>query len=480
MVDTTVLEAVAKSVRVRVSSSAPFDRYKKDFKIMTKNKLAHSFTVVIPAQEFADKQTAKLEEIRKEAKIQGFRPGQAPLTIIKQKYENAVKGEVLDELIQSYTEKTFADNKIRPAMRPKVEIKSFEDGKDIEYTIEVEALPEIKPADFTKLEIEKLSAEASEKDIENALEKLAGARKTTEIVDEKRATKTGDVIVIDFVGSIDGVEFKGGNGKDYYLDLGSNTFIPGFEDQLTGHKIGETVDVNVTFPENYHAKDLAGKKALFKVDIKELRKYKNPDMNDDFAKSFGSETMDALKEMIKTELNKEYANIARMHTKRALLDALAETHTFEVPQGMVDAEFEAIWKQFEEAKKAGQLDEDEKSKSEDELKKEYRDIAERRVRLGLLLAEVANENKITLSKEDLTAAVMAEARRYPGQEKIVFEYYQKNPQALDALKAPMFEEKVVDYIMGVVKTTEKKMTPEELYAYNPDAPKTTKKTKAKK
>ncbi len=446
---------------------------------MTKNKLAHSFTVVIPAKEFADKQTAKLEEIRKEAKIQGFRPGQAPMNIIKAKYENAVKGEVLDELIQSYTNKTFEDNKIRPALRPKIEIKTFEDGKDIEYTIDVESLPDIKPADFSKLSIEKLVAEASEKEVNNALEKLAAARKTTEVVDEKRATKTGDVIVIDFVGSIDGVEFKGGTGKDYYLDLGSNTFIPGFEDQLTGHQIGEKVDVNVTFPENYHSKDLAGKKALFKVDIKELRKYKTPEMNDEFAKSFGSETMDALKEMIKAELNKEYANVARMHTKRALLDALAEAHSFDVPQGMVDMEFDAIWKQFEEAKKANQLDDDEKAKSEDELKKEYRDIAERRVRLGLLLAEVANENKITLTKEDLTNAVMAEARRYPGQEKIVFEYYQKNPQALDHLKAPLFEEKVVDYILGVVQTNEKKMTPEELYAYNPDA-KPAKKTKAKK
>lgn len=441
---------------------------------MTKNKLAHSFTVVIPAKEFTDKQTAKLEEIRKEAKIQGFRPGQAPLNIIRSKYENAVKGEVLDELIQTYTEKTFEENKIRPALRPKVEIKTFEDGKDIEYTIDVESLPEIQPVDFKTLSIEKIVSEATDKEIDAALEKLANARKTTEIINEDRETKTGDVIVIDFVGSIDGEEFKGGTGKDYYLDLGSNTFIPGFEDQLTGHKIGEKVDVNVTFPENYHAKDLAGKKALFKVDIKELRKYKTPEMNDELAKTFGSDSLDALKDMIKTELNKEYANIARMHTKRALLDALAEAHSFDVPQGMVDMEFDAIWKQFEEAKKNNQLDEDEKSKSEEDLKAEYRQIAERRVRLGLLLAEVANENKITLSKEDLTNAVMAEARRYPGQEKVVFEYYQKNPQALDALKAPMFEEKVVDHILSVVQTVEKKMTAEELYAYNPDEAKKTK------
>ncbi|MBR4932416.1 MAG: trigger factor, partial [Alphaproteobacteria bacterium] len=232
--------------------------------------------------------------------------------------------------------------------------------------------------------------------------------------------------------------------------------------------------------ENYHAKHLAGKKALFKVDIKELRKYKEAEINDDFAKSFGAESLEAFKKTIEEELNKEYANVARMHTKRALLDVLAETHTFDVPQGMVDLEFDAIWKQFEEAKKNNRLDEEEKSKSEDELKADYKDIAERRVRLGLLLAEIANENKITLTNEDLTHAVMAEARRYPGQEKFIFEYYQKNPKALDALKAPLFEEKVVDFVLEQVQTSENKLTAEELYAYNPEAPKTTKKAKKTK
>ncbi len=438
---------------------------------MTKNKLEHSFTVTIAAQEFADKMAKKLEEVRKEAKIQGFRPGQAPLSLIKSKYENAVKGEVLDDLIQEQTEKTFKENNIRPALRPKLEITKFEDGKDIEFKIDVEALPEIKPADLKSLEVQKLTTEVTDTEITKAIEKLAATKKTTEPVDEKRPTKTGDIIVIDFVGSIDGKEFKGGNGKDYYLDLGSNTFIPGFEDQLTGKEIGSTVDVNVTFPDNYHAKELASKKALFKVDIKELRRFKDPEINDEFAKLFGMETLEKLKEMIKTELEKEYQNVSRMHTKRSLLDALAATHDFDVPQGMVNLEFEAIWKQFEDAKKNNQLDEDEKNKSEEDLKKEYRSIAERRVRLGLLLAEIANENKITLSQEDLTKALAAEARRYPGQEKIVFEYYQKNPQALDSLKAPLFEEKVVDFILGLVKLNEKKVSVDELYAYDPDSKK---------
>jgi trigger factor len=279
---------------------------------------------------------------------------------------------------------------------------------------------------------------------------------------------------------MDGKEFRGGKGKDYYLDLGSNTFIPGFEEQLTGHKVGEQVDVDVTFPDNYHAKDLAGKKALFKVDIKELRCFKTPEINDDFAKIFGMESLEKLKEAIKSELEKEYSHISRTHAKRALLDTLAEEYTFEVPEGMVELEFNAIWNQFEQAKKSGKLDEEEKNKPEDDLKKEYRDIAKRRVRLGLLLAEIANLNKVTLTQEDLTNAIMAEAHRYPGQEKMVFEYYQKNPQALDAIKAPLFEEKVIDFILSTAKVNEKVVTAKDLYEYDPDAQKTKKTTKKEK
>ncbi len=435
---------------------------------MTKSKLAHELHVKIPAVEFAAKMDAKLAEIQKEAKIQGFRPGQAPMNLIKSKYESAVKGEVLDAIVNEYITKTFHENKIRPALRPQVELTVFEDGKDIEFKVNVEALPTIKPAELKDLEIQKLVADVTDDDVGKALDKLAASRKTTEVINEKRPTKEGDVVVIDFVGSIDGKEFRGGKGNDYYLALGSNTFIPGFEAQLVGKNIGDHVDVSVTFPDNYHAKELAGKQALFKVVLKELRQFKTPEINDDFAKQFGADGLEKLKGMIRDELDKEYKTIARQHAKRALLDVLAEKHSFEVPEGMVNLEFDAIWKQFEDAKKANQLDEDEKKKSDDELKKEYRAIAERRVRLGLLLAEIANEHKIVLTQDDLTNAIMAEARRLPGQEKMVFEYYQKNPKALDALRAPLFEEKVVDFILGVVKSTEKKLSAEELYAYNPD------------
>ena len=432
------------------------------------SKLAHTLKITISAKDFADKLTARLEEIKKDAKLPGFRPGQAPLNMIRQKYENAVKGEVLDKAINEAVAAELAAKKLRPAMRPAVKMDKFEDGKDIVLTVDFEALPEIKTKSFDKIKIERMKAVAGDKEIGEALDKLAEGRKTTEPLKEDRPTKKGDVVVIDFTGTMDGKEFKGGTGKDAYLELGSNTFIPGFEDQLTGHKIGETVDVNVTFPENYHAKDLAGKKAKFETKIKELRAWKKPGLDDEFAKFFGAKDLAGLKDMIKTELNKEYDRVARMHAKRALLDALNDEYDFEVPENMVKAEFDGIWKQFEQAKKNNQLDEDEKKKSEDALKKEYMKIAERRVRLGLLLAKVADENQVKVEREDLSKAIIEESRRYPGQEQRVFEYYTKNPEAMEMLRAPVFEEKIVDFLFGKVSVTDKPTPVKDLYAFDPD------------
>lgn len=435
----------------------------------TKNKgLSHSFKIVVPADAFAAEVAKRLGSVAAQVKLPGFRPGKAPLNVVEQKYGQAVKGEAAEHFVQQGIQKALEDNKLRSATNPKVDVVTFEDGKDFEFTMDVEVLPEIKPVDFSKIEVEKLTADVTDKEINDALNRLALSRRETEVVDEKRKTQKGDIIVIDFVGSIDGKEFRGGKGTDYYLELGSNTFIPGFEDQLTGVDVPGTATVNVTFPENYHAKEMAGKAAVFDVTVKELRKVKNPEINDDFAKAFGKDTLDALKDLIKEELTKEYNNVSKVHLKRALLDALAEKADFEAPAGMVDMEFDAIWRQFEEAKKRGDIDEDEKKMSDDDLKKDYKAIAERRVKLGLLLAEVANENKITLSQEDISNAVMAEARRYPGQEKKVFEFYSKNPRALEALKAPMFEEKVIEFITDKVKLNDKKLSVEELYAYDPD------------
>ena len=432
------------------------------------SKLNQTLKIKIKADTFAKKMTEKLEALRKEAKLPGFRPGQAPIAMIRKKYENAVKGEVLDDLINQEVAKAIKEKGVRPAMRPAIKMDKFEDGKDIELSVDFEALPEVKVKAFNGVKIEKMVAEATDKEIQDSLDKLANAHKTSEAVKSDRATKKGDVIVIDFTGTVDGKEFKGGASKGAYLELGSNTFIPGFEDQLTGHKVGDKVTVKVTFPNDYHAKDLAGKKAEFATEIKELRQWKLPAFDDEFAKKFGVENMAKLKEMIKTELEKEYARVARLHEKRALLDALDKEYDFDIPEGMVKAEMDGIWAQYEQAKKNNQLDEDEKKKSEADLKKEYQKIAERRVRLGLLLAKVADENKVTVTQEDLTNAIMAEARRYPGQEKKVFEYYTKNPQALEAVRAPVFEEKIVDFLLTKVAVTEKKVTVADLYAFDPD------------
>ena len=435
--------------------------------------LKKEYKVSVSASEFEQKVDDKIKQVAKNAKLPGFRAGKAPFAMLKKKYKDSVMGEALDDVVRNAIADLVKEKNLRPATQPDVKVTSFAEGKDVEFEVSVDTLPEIKIKDFSGISLDKYMAEVPAEEVEKALNYLAQARKETSPVD--RAAQKTDVVMIDFTGSVDGVEFKGGKGNNYPLELGSNAFIPGFEDQLIGAKAGDKIDVKVKFPDNYHAKDLAGKKALFKVDLKELRRVKNPEINDDFAKSFGSESLEKLKEMIVTELNKEYDRVSRTHAKRALLDVLADAHDFEVPAGMVDLEFDAIWKQFEQAKKNNQLDEDEKSKSEEELKKEYRDIAERRVRLGLLLAEIANQNKITLTQEDISGAIIAEARRYPGQEKVVFEYYQKNPQALDAIKAPLFEEKVVDFLLGQIKSDEKTVSVKELYDFNPDAKETKKK-----
>ena len=432
------------------------------------SKLSQTLKITIPAKDFADKMTARLEEIRREAKLPGFRPGQAPINMIRQKYENAVKGEVLDNAINDAVAAELEAKNLRPAMRPAVKMDKMEEGKDITLTVEFEALPDIKTKPYDKIKIERMKAMAGDAEIQDALDKLTEGRKTREPLKEDSPKKKGDVLVIDFVGTMDGKEFKGGSGKDAYLELGSNTFIPGFEDQLTGHKVGETVDVNVTFPDNYHAKELAGKKAKFETKIKELRAWKKPEIDDEFAKFFGAKDLAGLKEMIKGELNKEYDRVARMHAKRALLDALNDEYDFDVPEGMVKNEFDSIWAQFEQARKNNQLDEEEQKKSEDTLKKEYQKIAERRVRLGLLLAKIADENKVKVEREDLSKAIIEEAHRYPGQEQRVFEYYSKNPEAMEMLRAPVFEEKIVDFLFTKISLTDKPTPVKDLYAYDPD------------
>ncbi len=439
--------------------------------------LNKSYKVVIENSDFAKEVDAKLAKIAKTAKIQGFRAGKAPLAMIKKKYQNEVIAEALDDAVRNGSNKVLDEKKLRPATQPSIKIVTFGEDKDLEFDMDVEVLPEIKLGDFSKIALNKFTAEVPAEEVDKAVKYLASARKETVVVEGKKAVK-GDTVMIDFVGSVDGVEFNGGKGDNYPLELGSGSFIPGFEDQLIGAEAGAKVDVKVKFPDNYHAKDLAGKDAVFAVTVKEVREPKELEINDELAKSLGAESLDKLKETLSSRIKADYDNASRMKLKRQLLDILDKEYSFDVPASLVDAEYKAIVNQYEQAKKYNQLDEEEKNKKEEDLLKEYKDIAIRRVKLGLLLSEVGQEAKVSIKPEDINAAIMNEAKRYPGQEQMVLDYYLKNKQAVEALKAPIFEEKIIDHILSVANLTEKVVSVEELYKFD-DENKSAKKSSKK-
>ncbi len=431
--------------------------------------LKKEYKVSIPAQDVAKAVETKLNQVSKNVKLPGFRPGKAPKAMLKQKYQASIMGEVLDDMVRHATDDVINEKKLRPAMMPSVKITAFGEGKDIEFEMSVELLPEIKLGDLTKLSLEKVMAEVPAEEVDKALGYLAKSRRETQKVEADRASKKGDTVVIDFVGSVDGVEFQGGKGNNYPLELGSGSFIPGFEEQLEGKKTGDKVDVKVKFPENYHAKDLAGKDSVFAVEIKELRESKEVAIDDEFAKSLGEKSLDELKNKIAERIKGDYEAASRMKLKRQLLDTLDNEYQLEVPQGLVDAEYKGIVSQYEQAKKYNQLDESEKAKSEEELLADYKDIAVRRVKLGLVLSEIGKDAKITIEPDDINKAIINEAKRYPGQEKAVFDYYLKNKDAVEALKAPIFEEKIIDHIISKAKVAEKIISVEELYNFDEEA-----------
>lgn len=441
--------------------------------------LKKQFQITIPSADFEKEVEVKIADVAKHSKIAGFRPGKAPKAMLMQKYRASVMGEALDDMVKKSVDELIKSKELNPAMMPDVKITKFEDGKDVEFEVSLEVLPEIKVGDFSKITLEKVMADVPAEEVEKALTYLAQSRKDSVKIEEDRASQKGDIAVIDFVGSVDGVEFKGGKGNNYPLELGSASFIPSFEDQLIGKKAGEKVDVKVKFPKDYHAKDLADKDAVFAVEIKELRANKPVEINDEFAKSLGETDLAALKAKIEARIKEDYESSSKMKLKRSLLDILDKEYGFNVPESLVNAEYDGICKQYEQAKKYNQLDEDEKSKKEEDLLKEYKEIALRRVKLGLLLSEVAKEAKITIEPDDINKAIMAEAKKYPGQEKAVFDYYLKNKHAIEGLKAPVFEEKIIDHIIGLAKIKENKVSVEELYNFD-DEKKPAKKASRKK
>ena len=428
--------------------------------------LSREYNVTIKAADFDVAVENKLKSISKSVAMAGFRAGKVPFAMVKKKYQANAMSEALDDLLRDGVNEVLKEKDLRPVFTPDVDLKKFEEGKDIEFTVSMDVMPVIEVKNLSDLEVEKLVAEVPAEEIEKAINYMAESHRDSAKVEEDRETKKGDIAVIDFVGSIDGVEFPGGKGEAYPLELGSNSFIPGYEDQLIGKKVGDVVDVKATFPQEYHAKDLAGKEALFVTTIKEIREIKKTEVNDDFAKSMGEENLDKLKDTVKDRIAKDYDYASKMKLKRSLLDVLDKVYNFDVPNKLVDMEYEGIVKQYEAAKKNNQLDEDEKSKKEEDLLKEYKEIAVRRVKLGLLLAEVGNTAKVEVNQEDINKAIMNEAQRYPMQAKAIFDFYLKNKEAIERLRTSVYEEKVIDYVLSQVKTTEKTVSVEELYNFD--------------
>jgi trigger factor len=430
--------------------------------------LKRAFSVTVPAGTIAEDRDRRLSRMAKELRLPGFRPGKVPLAVVKARYGQAVLGEVLEEQVNAAARKVVEDRGLKPALQPKVELVSFAEGADLEFRLDLEVLPEIPLPDVGSIAIERLVAEPSEDQLRQALEGLARRRATLAEVAEPRPAEPGEVLVCDFTGRIekDGekVAFSGGSATDMPIEVGGPGFIPGFTEQLVGMRPGETRTIRVRFPEGYGAADLAGKEAEFEVTAKALKKPVLPPVDDELAKALGFADLAALTAEVKASLQRDLDRLSRLRVKRALLDALAERADFPVPEGLVEAEFAQIWARVEEDRKAGRSDPEDAGKDEETLRAEYRGIAERRIRLGLLLSEIGRANGIQVTQEEVMRALREQAARYPGQEQQVFDMFRKNPQALESLRAPLFEEKVVDFLLELAQVNERKVSPEELTA----------------
>ncbi len=426
------------------------------------DNLKREYTVVIAAKDLGEKLEARLERIGKEVRLPGFRPGKVPMPILRKRFSQSVMGEVIEQAVRDSSAQALTERGLRPAMQPKIEITAFEEGKDLEYKIAVELLPEIEVGDLSKIELERIKVEVPEAEVDEALSRLASAKRESAPLETPRPAEKGDVLVIDFRGTVDGEALPGLGGEDHHLELGSSRFLEGFEDQLIGVEAGQKRTVTVRFPEQYVNDKLAGREARFDVSVKDVRATLPRAVDDALAEALGEPDLATLRSKVANQIQGDYDRFSRTQLKRQLLDALAEAYQFAVPVGMVDSEFNAIWRQIEEERKHGHVDPEDEGKSDDELKAEYRDIAERRVRLGLLLSEVGRQNGIEVNQDELNRAVMMEAQNHPGHERKVVEFYQNSPEALANLRAPLFENKVVDFILDLAKVSERSMTPSEL------------------
>ncbi len=420
--------------------------------------LKRAYTVVVPAADLARKLDEQIATVAKTIRMPGFRPGKVPANVVRKMHGAALTGQVLEEAVKDGSQKVLEDNKLRPALQPKIEVTKYEPESDLEFTMDLEVLPDVALPDLSGLKLEKWTIPVEDKDVNEAVERLASQQKSFEDAPEGQAAENGNALIIDFVGKLDGVEFEGGKGEDTQLELGSGMFIPGFEEQLVGVKAGDQKTISVTFPAEYPAANLAGKETTFDVTVKKVQVSKPVEINDEMAKNFGLEGLESLKDILKSQIEREHNALSRTFLKRKLLDALAATHDFAVPESMVDAEFQQIWAQLE--REAGD-NEEEKAKLEAE-KDDYRNIAVRRVRLGLLLSEIGQANNIQITQAEMNRLIAQEAQRYPGQQQQVVKFFTENAMAAAQLRAPLYEEKVVDFILEKAQLEEKSVSREEL------------------
>ena len=439
--------------------------------------LKREFDVTVPASEVEKKLKTRLENLGKKIKIPGFRPGKVPLDLLKKRYKADVLREVLEDCVESAIKQVIKEKEIRPSLKPSVNLKSYEEDKDLDFEVKMEILPVIDEINLENLSFEKYVVAIPAESISSAIENIAKRSRETKPIEKARKTKKGDIAIIDFEGFIEEAPIQGGAGKAHPLELGSGSFIPGFEDQLIGHEKGAKVEVKVSFPKDYHEERYADKPARFDVTITDIHEATPLSIDEALATKLGFQSLEEMQTLVHNSLASNYEGQTFLNTKRHVLDALADRFTFEIPENMVTMEFDNIWHQLQHelgvdhecasntnVKKDGPQKSFEElaGKSEEELKKEYKTIAERRVRLGLLLAEIGNRNNLAVTNQELTNALIERAREFPGQEREVFEFYRNNESAMASLRAPIFENKVVEFILEQSTVTEKKVTPEEL------------------
>jgi len=433
--------------------------------------LKHEFQINVPASDLDAKADARLVDLKDKVRLNGFRPGKVPVSHLKKVYGRSVMAETIDQTIRDTNSQIFTERGFRLATEPKItmptEQKAVDDilaGKsDLTYTVSIEVVPPINLADFKSFSVEKPVAEVTDADVDEAIKRIASQNRTFAAKGEGAKAETGDRVTISFKGTINGTPFDGGTGENIQVTIGSNTFIPGFEEQLLGVAAGETRTLKVSFPKNYASDKLAGQPAEFETTATLIEAPQETEINDEFAKTLGLESLDKLKEAARERLAVEFASATRQRVKRMLLDRLDESHRFEAPPSLIEEEFGLMWNSIKaEMESSGKTFADEET-TEEAAQEEYRKIADRRVRLGLVLSEIGEKNKITVTDDEVSRAVIERARQMPGREKEVWDYYRNNTNALAQLRAPIYEDKVVDFILELANVTEKRVTREDLY-----------------